>query len=151
MIDKDNTKKTFAPLSEREEVENKLLNKNKKINFKAKKLMDSIQNSLDDNKKKESQEGEKLLKEEKSRNTLFERSGSIISKTNDMFQHIEEMISSGNFEDVEKYSIEEDHENQSSETEEFIEEMPLNENINEEPTDFSTDVENSSFEIDDNQ
>ena len=84
---------TEAPtVSEREEKENTLLDKNKKMNYKVQKLIDSMQNSFDDTKKKESQEGERLLKEERGKNTLFEKSSSIIDRTNEMFKHLDQMI-----------------------------------------------------------
>lgn len=122
-------------LSEREEDENKLLNKNKKMNYKVKKLMDSIQNSLDDKKKEESKEGERLLKEERSRNTLFDKSQDNINKTNNMFKQLESLV--GRSEPV----IEE----KSSVNEEFVEETEINQNaeIIEEQNDFPTEIENN--------
>jgi hypothetical protein len=133
-------------VSEREEKENTLLNKNKKMNFRVQKLMDSIQNSLDDTKKKESQDGEKLLKEEKGKNTLFEKSSSIINKTNDMFHNLEKMMSGNADIEVVNDSI----------NEEFIEEIHDENIISEDTNNFSTDVENTesdqnNIESDDNQ
>lgn len=122
-------------ISEREEGENKLLNKNKNMNFKVKKLMDSIQNSLDDKKKEESREGEKLLREEKSRNTLFDKSQDNISKTNHMFKQLESLMSGSEAVSEERTYV----------NEEFVEEVEVSPNteIIEEQNDFPTDVENN--------
>jgi hypothetical protein len=80
-------------LSEREEKENKLLNQNKKLNYKIQKMIENIQTSLDDTKKEEREENERKFQESKEKNTLFERSGMVIDRTNSMFKHLEEMMS----------------------------------------------------------
>jgi hypothetical protein len=123
-------------LAEREESENKLLHQNKKLNYKIQKMIENIQTSLDDTKKEERDENEKKFQEIKTKNTLFERSGMVIDRTNSMFKHLEEMMS-GNKEsgfDVEKMDII---------NEEFVEEIELNEEIiedvNEIPNEDSED------------
>jgi len=107
-------------LSEREEKENKLLHKNKKLNYKIEKMIENIQASLDDTKKEEREETEKKFQDSKVKNNLFERSGMVIDRTNSMFKHLEEMMNgnkSSGF-DVEKSDII---------SEDFIEEVELNE------------------------
>jgi hypothetical protein len=107
-------------LAEREENENKLLHQNKKLNYKIQKMIENIQTSLDDTKKEERDENEKKFQEIKTKNTLFERSGMVIDRTNSMFKHLEEMMSGNKVSgfDVEKMDIV---------NEEFIEEVELNE------------------------
>ena len=123
-------------LAEREENENKLLHKNKKLNYKIQKMIENIQTSLDDTKKEERDENEKKFQEIKTKNTLFERSGMVIDRTNSMFKHLEEMMSGNKVSgfDVEKVDII---------NEEFIEEIELNEeiieDINEIPNEDSED------------
>jgi len=123
-------------LAEREENENKLLHKNKKLNYKIQKMIENIQTSLDDTKKEERDENEKKFQEIKTKNTLFERSGMVIDRTNSMFKHLEEMMSGNKVSgfDVEKVDII---------NEEFIEEVELNEeiieDINEIPNEDSED------------
>lgn len=107
-------------LSEREEKENKLLHKNKRLNYKIEKMIENIQSSLDDTKKEEREETEKKFQDSKVKNNLFERSGMVIDRTNSMFKHLEEMMNgnkSSGF-DVEKSDII---------NEDFIEEVELNE------------------------
>jgi hypothetical protein len=55
-------------LAEREENENKLLHKNKKLNYKIQKMIENIQTSLDDTKKEERDENEKKFQEIKTKN-----------------------------------------------------------------------------------
>jgi hypothetical protein len=124
-------------LAEREENENKLLHQNKKLNYKIQKMIENIQTSLDDTKKEERDENEKKFQEIKTKNTLFERSGMVIDRTNSMFKHLEEMMSGNKVSgfDVEKMEII---------NEEFIEEVELNEeeiieDINEIPNEDSGD------------
>jgi hypothetical protein len=123
-------------LAEREENENKLLHKNKKLNYKIQKMIENIQTSLDDTKKEERDENEKKFQEIKTKNTLFERSGMVIDRTNSMFKHLEEMMSGNKVSgfDVEKVDII---------NEEFVEEVELNEeiieDINEIPNEDSED------------
>jgi hypothetical protein len=107
-------------LAEREENENKLLHQNKKLNYKIQKMIENIQTSLDDTKKEERDENEKKFQEIKTKNTLFERSGMVIDRTNSMFKHLEEMMSGNKMSgfDVEKMDIV---------NEEFVEEVDLNE------------------------
>jgi hypothetical protein len=107
-------------LAEREENENKLLHKNKKLNYKIEKMIENIQSSLDDTKKEEREENEKKFKESKAKNTLFERSGMVIDRTNSMFKNLEEMM---NGKKVSGFDVD------STEVinEEFIEEIELNE------------------------
>jgi hypothetical protein len=107
-------------LAEREENENKLLHKNKKLNYKIQKMIENIQTSLDDTKKEERDENEKKFQEIKTKNTLFERSGMVIDRTNSMFKHLEEMMSGNKVSgfDVEKMDIV---------NEEFVEEVEFNE------------------------
>jgi hypothetical protein len=109
-------------LAEREENENKLLHQNKKLNYKIQKMIENIQTSLDDTKKEERDENEKKFQEIKTKNTLFERSGMVIDRTNSMFKHLEEMMSGNKVSgfDVEKMDII---------NEEFVEEIELNEEI----------------------
>lgn len=109
-------------LAEREENENKLLHQNKKLNYKIQKMIENIQTSLDDTKKEERDENEKKFQEIKTKNTLFERSGMVIDRTNSMFKHLEEMMSGNKVSgfDVEKMD---------TINEEFIEEVELNEEI----------------------
>ena len=109
-------------LAEREENENKLLHQNKKLNYKIQKMIENIQTSLDDTMKEERDENEKKFQEIKTKNTLFERSGMVIDRTNSMFKHLEEMMSGNKVSgfDVEKMDII---------NEEFIEEAELNEEI----------------------
>ncbi|HUU89203.1 MAG TPA: portal protein, partial [Candidatus Glassbacteria bacterium] len=126
------TDKAPITISEREEGENKLLNKNKNMNYKVKKLIDSIQNGLDDKKKEESKEGEKLLKEEKSRNTLFDKSQDNINKTNTMFKQLESLMGGSEVVSEDKAFV----------NEEFIEESTTNTEMPEQ-NDFSTDNENN--------
>lgn len=87
-------------IQERNESENALQKNNVKINFKLKSLMDNIEKSLDPDRKRQNEQGEQLLREERSKNTLFERSSDIISKTNDTLSQIESLIS-GEIDDVE--------------------------------------------------
>ena len=123
-------------LAEREENENKLLHQNKKLNYKIQKMIENIQTSLDDTKKEERDENEKKFQEIKTKNTLFERSGMVIDRTNSMFKHLEEMMSGNKVSgfDVEKMDII---------NEEFVEEVELNEEIiedvNEIPNEDSED------------
>ena len=123
-------------LAEREENENKLLHQNKKLNYKIQKMIENIQTSLDDTKKEERDENEKKFQEIKTKNTLFERSGMVIDRTNSMFKHLEEMMSGNKVSgfDVEKMDII---------NEEFVEEIELNEEIiedvNEIPNEDSED------------
>lgn len=123
-------------LAEREENENKLLHQNKKLNYKIQKMIENIQTSLDDTKKEERDENEKKFQEIKTKNTLFERSGMVIDRTNSMFKHLEEMMSGNKVSgfDVEKMDII---------NEEFVEEIELNEeiieDINEIPNEDSED------------
>jgi hypothetical protein len=122
-------------LSEREEKENKLLHKNKKLNYKIEKMIENIQASLDDTKKEEREESEKKFQESKAKNNLFERSGMVIDRTNSMFKHLEEMMNGNKVSgfDVDKADII---------SEEFVEEVELNEEniIEEDSIETSEDI-----------
>jgi hypothetical protein len=115
-------------LAEREENENKLLHKNKKLNYKIEKMIENIQSSLDDTKKEEREENERKFQESKTKNTLFERSGMVINRTNSMFKHLEEMMNGNKVSgfDVDKVEII---------NEEFIEEVEVDEDSIEFPED----------------
>lgn len=129
-------------LAEREENENKLLHQNKKMNYKIQKMIENIQTSLDETKKEEREENERKFQEHKSKNTLFERSGMVIDRTNSMFKHLEEMMSGNK-------STEFDVEKEEIINEDFLEEVELNnEEIIEEDSSefFEEDEENKSEE-----
>ena len=123
-----------------EENENKLLHQNKKLNYKIQKMIENIQTSLDDTKKEERDENEKKFQEIKTKNTLFERSGMVIDRTNSMFKHLEEMMNGNK-------SAEFDIEKEETTNEDFLEEVDLkNEEIIEEDSSefFEEDEDNKS-------
>ncbi|GIV43965.1 MAG: hypothetical protein KatS3mg035_1088 [Bacteroidia bacterium] len=108
------------------------------MNFKVKKLIDSIQYSLDDTKRSKREDDEKLLKKERTKNTLFESGNEIINKTQDMFRHLEEMMS-GEVSDISNTDVE------------FVEEYQENDPIIESNDNLSTDFEKSFEEEKDDQ
>jgi hypothetical protein len=76
----------------KEEVDSILINNNKKLNFRTKKLFERIQNSIDSIEKEETEPGIIQEKIESEKDTLFTNNEKLINQTQDMMTTLENLF-----------------------------------------------------------